>query len=121
MQLAVHVPAERNAEAAERLRSMAGALAAFTQSRLATFQIGKISPQNGRRKRLRPFLLSHEELATLWPVHIHRLQLDPTAPDFEERIHVIPGAIAPWRLCHPFMEVSDCFVFIGPKGGGERH
>ena len=59
MQLAVHAPAERKAEAVERLRSMAGALGAFTQSRLATFQIGKICPQNGRRVRLRPFLPSH--------------------------------------------------------------
>jgi hypothetical protein len=80
MQLAVHAPAERKAEAAERLRSMAGALGAFTQSRLATFQIGRIRPQNGLRKQLRPFLLSHEELATLWH--------PPTATASAERMRV---------------------------------
>jgi len=47
-----------------KLRTMRGAFGSFTKSRLATFRMSKI-----RRRRPRPgswFLLSHEELATLF-------------------------------------------------------
>lgn len=50
----------------DRLHSLAGAFGAFTRSRLATFRLGPL--QRGRCHPLqgRGFLLSHEELATLW-------------------------------------------------------
>ena len=41
---------------------MAGAFGSFTVSRLATFRAAPVR----RSRRPRPFLLSHEELATLW-------------------------------------------------------
>ncbi len=47
--------------AADRMRQLRGALGAFTRSRLATFESRSHSENTKRR-----FLLSHEELATLW-------------------------------------------------------
>jgi len=52
--------------ARDRLHSLAGAFGAFTRSRLGMFRLGpfrrgRLKPQSGRS-----FLLSHEELATLW-------------------------------------------------------
>lgn len=61
IRLIVRSPREHTAAAEERLQSMAGAFGAFTRSRLAVFQS---SPLNEHRRL--PFLLSHEELATLW-------------------------------------------------------
>ena len=57
---------ENKREAADRLTAMAGAFGAFTRSRLATFRASK--PRRSLRSpRSQPrFLLSHEELATLW-------------------------------------------------------
>lgn len=48
----------------DRLRRMSGALGAFTRSRLATFHVSR--PRRRNRPRTPTFLLSHEELATLW-------------------------------------------------------
>ena len=66
IRLIVHAPAEQHRPAFDRIRQMAGAFGAFTKSRLATFHV-----QHIRRGDLVPlagqgFLLSHEELATLW-------------------------------------------------------
>lgn len=65
IRLIVYGRREDAALAHERLRSMIGALGAFTRSRLATFrsQPMRRNPQSRRRPK---FLLSHEELATLW-------------------------------------------------------
>lgn len=57
----VRGPPDQKAAAVERLRSMIGAFGAFTRSRLATFRAGPLDEH-----RQRSFLLSHEELATLW-------------------------------------------------------
>jgi hypothetical protein len=80
MRLVVQGPPERRAEAAERLRSMSGALGAFTRSRLATFRVGSIRRRDCSRRTSRTFLLSHEELATLWH--------PPTATAAPERMRV---------------------------------
>jgi len=80
MRLVVQGPPERWAEAAERLRSMAGALGAFTRSRLAMFRGGGIRRGDCARRTSRAFLLSHEELATLWH--------PPTATAAPERMRV---------------------------------
>lgn len=66
IRLIVQAPPVQEQAALDRLRSMTGALGAFTRSRLATFRAtdarcGK--PATFRQPR---FLLSHEELATLW-------------------------------------------------------
>ncbi len=52
--------------AAPATRQMAGAFGAFTKSRLATFQIKDIRRGERFRSHGRGFLMSHEELATLW-------------------------------------------------------
>ena len=48
-----------------RLHAVAGALGAFTRSRLAMFEAGPVQRENGSPID-NTFLLSHEELATLW-------------------------------------------------------
>ncbi len=65
IRLSVDVSWGRGALACDRIRRMAGALGAFTKSRLATF---KSTPPvcDAAQKRLPSFLMSHEELATLW-------------------------------------------------------
>lgn len=65
IRLIVQTPAGAEDVVPDRMRQMAGAFGAFTKSRLATF---RMSPM---RKGIPPpvrrwFLLSHEELATLW-------------------------------------------------------
>lgn len=66
IRLCVFAPAERYREAENRIQQMAGAFGAFTKSRLATFQVRKIRRGRERHRIGRGFLLSHEELATLW-------------------------------------------------------
>lgn len=51
--------------AVERIRTIAGALGALTRSRLARFQLSAIRPGNPIGSGP-AFLLSHEEIATLW-------------------------------------------------------
>ena len=65
IRLVVQAPLHRRHDAIERLRSMTAAFGAFTKSRLASFHAGTIR-QGGKRRRGPSFLLSHEELATLW-------------------------------------------------------
>ena len=66
IRLIVTAPAEHQREASDRIRQMAGAFGAFTKSRLATFRLGPIRKASLKLLRGRGFLLSHEELATLW-------------------------------------------------------
>ena len=54
-----------NAQAIDRIRRMAGALGAFTKSRLATFKSTRPSRKPSPSRSL-SFLMSHEVLATLW-------------------------------------------------------
>jgi hypothetical protein len=68
--------------ARERLRMLAGAFGAFTRSRLATFHVSPVVRGRMRYQAATPFLLSHEELATLWhpptaTVQAERLQATP--------------------------------------------
>lgn len=70
IRLTVFAPVSHRHVAAERLRQMAGAFGAFTKSRLAKFHLGPIrhgtTQDRHTVRRHRGFLLSHEELATLW-------------------------------------------------------
>ena len=66
LRLVVAASPGEEAQAVQRIELMAGALGAFTRSRLAVFRLGPVKrgvvhPLSGRG-----FLLSHEELATLW-------------------------------------------------------
>lgn len=65
IRLSVEVTAGLEAQHGDRLRRMAGALGAFTKSRLATFKSTRPSCSSAMR-RPPSFLMSHEELATLW-------------------------------------------------------
>lgn len=66
IQLVVSAPANCRTEALDRLRVMTGAFGAFSQSRLATFHAGSIREKENARNPGPSFLLSHEELATLF-------------------------------------------------------
>ena len=66
IQLIVQAPPEAGALALDRLRQMAGALGAFTQSRLATFHARPVRRGKPRVPRGEGSLLSHEEIATLF-------------------------------------------------------
>jgi len=77
--LTVTAPQSHAARARERLQRMAGALGSFTRSRLATFHRGRIRRVDSQRHSRPTFLLSHEELATLWH--------PPTETAQVERLH----------------------------------
>ena len=64
--LIVHAPADAHEFAVDRIRQMAGAFGAFTQSRLATFHLGRIRSGIPNHQTGEGSLLSHEELATLF-------------------------------------------------------
>jgi hypothetical protein len=64
IQLIVSAPAEERERAVERLQSLVGAFGAFTRSRLARFIASPV--RRGTSLRCPSFLLSHEELATIW-------------------------------------------------------
>lgn len=64
--LTVSGPENRRDEALDRLRVMAGAFGAFSQSRLATFHAGAMREKRNAQNPGPSFLLSHEELATLF-------------------------------------------------------
>lgn len=66
IRLIVTAAPEHQQEALDRIRQMSGAFGAFTKSRLATFRLGPIRCSQQRSSHGRSFLLSHEELATLW-------------------------------------------------------
>ena len=63
--LRAYAPKPQYRMAEQRLRTMVGAFGSFTLSRLATFHVRRLRNKR-RRTRCRRFLLSHEELATLW-------------------------------------------------------
>ena len=65
IRLSVSAPENLASAARARLRQMAGSFGQFTVPRLGTFRVSRIRCGN-RRFRRRGFLLSCEELATLW-------------------------------------------------------
>lgn len=66
IRLVVDAAPDQEQAALHRLRTMAGALGTFTRSRLATFHTRPVRSGDPGRVRAPRFLLSHEELATLW-------------------------------------------------------
>ena len=65
VRLTVEVSQGREEVAGDHIRRMAGALGAFTKSRLATFKSTR-PVCDSSQKRLTSFLMSNEELATIW-------------------------------------------------------
>jgi hypothetical protein len=66
IRLVVSATEDHRDEAMDRLRVMAGAFGAFSQSRLATFHAGSMREKRDGWDSGPSFLLSHEELATLF-------------------------------------------------------
>lgn len=66
IRLSVHVPAGNEIQARARIRQLAAALGAFTEPRLATFHKGEIRRERKVGEFGKKFLLSHDELATLF-------------------------------------------------------
>ncbi|MBI5761452.1 MAG: type IV secretory system conjugative DNA transfer family protein [Planctomycetales bacterium] len=66
IRLVVTAPEEQHRETLDRIRQMAGAFGAFTKSRLATFGVQHIRRGDPLPLSGRGFLLSHEELATIF-------------------------------------------------------
>ncbi len=64
--LIAHAPEGAADLAADRIRQMAGAFGAFSQSRLAKFHLGRIRRGLPRQSSRKGSLLSHEEVATLF-------------------------------------------------------
>lgn len=106
VQLIVSAPQEHADAAMDRLRVMTGAFGAFSQSRLATFHAGSIREKRVGADSGRSFLLSHEELATLFhpptvSVQAERLQtteftgLEPPA---KFRSGAEPGSVVLGRV-----------------------
>jgi hypothetical protein len=106
VRLVVSGPAAHLDEALDRLHVMAGAFGAFSQSRLASFHAGPMREKRNNRNSGPTFLLSHEELATLFhpptaSVQAERLQttafteLEPPA-NFSSGNE--PGAVALGRI-----------------------
>ena len=65
LSLFVAAPVDREPEAREMLARLAGTISQYSLPRLATFELGRIR-RGGRTRFARPFLLSTEELATLF-------------------------------------------------------
>lgn len=66
IELVVHVPRDATDVALDRLRQMAGAFGAFTQSRLGKFHMRRVRRRSRRAAHRLGTLLSHEEVATLF-------------------------------------------------------
>lgn len=98
IQITVRVPHTNRQLAVTRIRNISGAMGAFTRSRLATFRTGK--PRRQASRAARPtFLISHEELATLW--HL------PTATVASDRLRV-----------NEFQELPPPVLFHSEKESG---
>jgi hypothetical protein len=106
IRLIVTGPEHCRDDALDRLRVMEGAFGAFSQSRLATFHVGSMREKGSGEKATRTFLLSHEELATLFhpptaSVQAERLQtttfteLEPPAKFYSGEE---PGAVTLGRV-----------------------
>lgn len=66
IRLIVQASPEDHRLALDRIQQMAGAFGTFTKSRLARFRVRRLGPGVKTPRRARGFLLSHEELATLF-------------------------------------------------------
>lgn len=105
--LSVSGPEEAQAEAHRKLREMAGAFGQFSSPRLAAFH-----PRSSHsRKSPPPFLLSTEEVATLWHPPTQTVRA-PTMSSVESR-EMEPPVQLPTRSTHPDLAVIGMAVFRG--------
>jgi hypothetical protein len=74
LRLSVRAPAEQEERALAKLRELAGALGAFCEPDRATWRLASLGRGPMRQQRREGFLLSAEELATLW--HLPVLSID---------------------------------------------
>ncbi len=98
IRVSVSVPKGHNRLAFDQLKTIVGTLGTFTRSRLATFKMSKPFQGSGRHSD-QCFLMSHEELATIWH--------PPTVMAAAERLRVTE-----------FMELEAPVRFHSEKGVG---
>lgn len=105
-------PGKVEAEARSRIREIAGAFGQFSSMRLASFQLSQIRRGpigGGRPLKSRPFLLSTEELATLWH--------PPTATVRAEKMTTVesrefePPVILPTKADHSDLAILGVTAF----------
>ncbi|HEX4129566.1 MAG TPA: hypothetical protein VHZ24_05950 [Pirellulales bacterium] len=93
LRLSVRAPAEHEDRALAKLKELAGALGAFTEPDQAAWHL--VSLERGdKRQRRKGFLLSTEELATLWHLPVFSIQV-PTLN------------VAPYRQLEPPIGLPD--------------
>src|SRR5205807_1260260 len=102
-------PAERAREAKEKLLELAGTFGQFSSHRLAAFHAGR--PRRWRQSRA--FLLSTEELATLWHPPTATVRA-PTMTTVESR-EAEPPVSLPTPASHPNLAI------LGEATFRERH
>jgi hypothetical protein len=106
IQLVAHAPPHAHRLAVDRLRQIAGAFGAFTQSRLATFHLGRIRVGWPAHQATDGSLYSHDEIATLFhppTATVAAEQMETTEfTELEPPPHFVsgqePGAVTLGRL-----------------------
>jgi hypothetical protein len=75
LRLSVRAPADQEERALAKLQELAGALGSFCEPDQATWRLLSLRRGEGKRRHARGFLLSAEELATLWHLPVFSLKV----------------------------------------------
>jgi hypothetical protein len=94
LRVSVHAPAEQEERALAKLQELAGALGAFTEPEHAAWHVMSLRRGDQQPRRTQDFLLSTEELATLWHLPVFSIQI-PTLD------------LAPYRQLEPPVGLPD--------------
>lgn len=108
IRLIVTGPAEAEDQAKKKLREMAGAFGQFSH-RQAAFHMSRIHRMHGESRPLSTFLLSTEELATLWHPPTSTVRA-PTMTTVEHR-EFAPPVELPTAVNHPGLAVLGITAF----------
>jgi len=114
IRLTVYGPAQAAPQALRRLREMAGAFRPFSVPRLASFQATRVRrSRRGRHAHGHTFLLSAEELATLWRPPTATGQTATLAAVESRELPAPPALPTPGQ--HPDLAVLGTTVFRGER------
>lgn len=114
IRLSVSGPPDCDQAARQKLREMAGSFGLFSSPRLAVFRTGAAVITNAARKtRGRAFLLSTEELATLWHPSTVTVRT-PTLASVDSR-EFEPPVTLPRVSAHPDLATLGTVAFRGGK------
>ena len=94
LRLSVRAPAEQEERALAKLQELAGALGAVTEPEYAAWHVVSLRRGDQQPRRMPGFLLSTEELATLWHLPVFSIQI-PTLD------------LAPYRQLEPPVGLPD--------------